>query len=75
MHTTRTSIVGKTFGGVTTTTTTMVKETVQMGGAVRPLVGKVIGGLKGGARRAALGDISNAGPSTVLSQSQTVYLL
>ena len=65
MQTTRTSIVGKTFGGVSTATTTMVKETVQVGGAVRPLVGKVIGGLKGGAKRAALGDISNAGPSTV----------
>ena len=63
---TRTGIVGKTFGVGTAATAALVKETVQAGGgAVRPLVGKVIGGLKGGARRAALGDISNAGPSTV----------
>jgi hypothetical protein len=41
----------------------MVKENLQ--GAVRPVVGKVIGGIKGGARRAALGDISNAAQSKV----------
>ena len=58
---TRTGIVAKTFG----VSTAAAAVTVQAGGAVRPLVGKVIGGLKGGARRAALGDISNAGPSTV----------
>jgi hypothetical protein len=57
---TRTGIVAKTFG-----VSTAAAVTAQAGGAVRPLVGKVIGGLKGGARRAALGDISNAGPSTV----------
>jgi hypothetical protein len=41
----------------------MVKENIQ--GAVRPMVGKVIGGIKGGARRAALGDISNASQAKV----------
>ena len=70
---TRTGIVGKTFGA--TTTTTVVKETVTTGGAVRPIVGKVIGGLKGGARRAVLGDISNAGPSAVLTTTNTLLTL
>ena len=70
---TRTGIVGKTFG--VTTTATVVKETVTTGGAVKPIVGKVIGGLKGGARRAALGDISNAGPSTVLTTTKTLLTL
>lgn len=72
----RTGIVGKTFGvsAATTTTTTVVKETLMAGGAVRPIVGKVIGGLKGGARRAALGDISNAGPSSVLTPRMTLLI-
>jgi hypothetical protein len=38
----------------------------------RPLVGKVIGGIKGGAKRAALGDISNAAPTKVLF-SHSIY--
>jgi hypothetical protein len=58
---TRTGIIGKTFG--VATGSAMVKENIQ--GAVRPLVGKVIGGIKGGARRAALGDISNASQAKV----------
>jgi hypothetical protein len=32
--------------------------------APRPIVGKVFGGLRGGARRAVLGDISNAAAQT-----------
>jgi hypothetical protein len=54
---TRTGVVGKTFSPVPKENTLTV--------APRPVVSKVIGGLKGGARRAALGDISNAAQTKV----------
>jgi|SRR5579859_258454 len=61
----RTGIVGKTFGGGTSTTGTKENSTVVGGGKV--IVGKAMTGIKAGAqRRAALGDISNAGPSKVI---------
>jgi hypothetical protein len=61
---TRTGIIGKTFGGGTA----MTKENNNTKNvATRPMGGKVISGLKGGARRPALGDISNAGPTKVQS--------
>lgn len=64
-NTSRTGIIGKTFGVSTTT----VKDSIpqHQGVAVRPLVGKVIGGLKGGARRTALGEISNANQATTIT--------
>ena len=65
VHTTRTGISGKTFSGsnVATTTTENSKTTVP----ARPMAGKAIGGLKSGARRAVLGDISNAGQQPKVS--------
>jgi hypothetical protein len=61
-----TTIIGKAFGtaaaAATGTGTAVTKEnTVSQTIPTRAMVGKVIGGLRGGARRAALGDISNAG--------------
>jgi hypothetical protein len=69
VHSTRQAgIIGKTLGVQTT-------ENVQgQGVAVRPLVGKVIGGLKGGARRATLGDLGNANQAT-LTQKVVVLRL
>jgi hypothetical protein len=63
VNTTRTGIIGKTFSGnsTTTTTTTTKENSTTTTVPTRPMAGKVIGGLKGGARRAVLGDISNAG--------------
>ena len=57
-----TTIMGKTFGATAATGTAMTKENNNSQAIpTRAMVGKVIGGLRGGARRAALGDISNAG--------------
>ena len=69
IHTTRTGIVGKTFSGNSTTTKeNSITSTVP----TRPMAGKVTGGLKGGAKRAVLGDISNAGqqPKVVTIKKQ-----
>jgi len=60
----RTGIVGKTFSAVPKENTLTV--------APRPAVGKIIGGLKGGARRAALGDISNAAQTKVAAIGETL---
>jgi len=51
-------IVGKPFGQNNNATTKENASSAVTAG--RPLVGKVMGGLRSGARRAALGDISNA---------------
>lgn len=56
VQTTRTGIIGKTFGG-----TAMTKENNAQTVPNRATGGKALGGLKGGARRAVLGDISNGG--------------
>jgi hypothetical protein len=60
-----TTIIGKAFGtaaAAAATGTAVTKENnTSQTIPTRAMVGKVIGGLRGGARRAALGDISNAG--------------
>jgi G2/mitotic-specific cyclin 1/2 len=55
-------IPGKTFGqnNNAATAPANAQENAATTAPARPLVGKVMGGLRGGARRAALGDISNA---------------
>lgn len=54
--------LAKTFGqnNNVATATANAPENAATTVSARPLVGKVMGGLRGGARRAALGDISNA---------------
>jgi G2/mitotic-specific cyclin 2 len=55
-------IPGKTFGqnNNAVTATANANENAVIAVPARPLGGKLMGGLRGGARRAALGDISNA---------------
>ena len=57
VQTRTTAVVGKTFTAAATT-----KESITTVGPRQ--MAKVAGGLKGGARRAALGDISNAAAQT-----------
>ena len=52
-------IVGKPFGH-NNNAATAKENAASAVAAARPLVGRVNGGLRSGARRAALGDISNA---------------
>ena len=57
-----TTIINKAFGATAPSGMAMTKENNNTQAIpTRAMVGKVIGGLRGGARRAALGDISNAG--------------
>jgi len=62
---TRTGVVGKTF--IRQTSTAMTKENTQP----RTIAGK-IAGLKAGARRAALGDISNASHQTKVRPARSI---
>ena len=55
----RHGIVGKPFGH-NNNAATAKENAPSAAAAARPLVGKVNGGPRSGARRAALGDISNA---------------
>jgi hypothetical protein len=61
---TRTGVIAKTFGAAATGTRS-TKENPTRPIPTRPMASKITGGLKGGARRAVLGDISNAGRPTV----------
>jgi len=65
VHNTRTGITRKTFNGSNNITTKENSSTTTV--STRPMAGKPIGGLKSGARRAVLGDISNAGQQPKVS--------
>jgi hypothetical protein len=61
---TRPGVIVKTVGGAVAETRT-TKENPARPVPTRPMAGKAVGGLKGGAKRAVLGDISNAGMAKV----------